>query len=78
MISTTLLFLLPLLGPVDQCGVQDQYCQLHGRVRFVDAFADYRIQFVDMLPDARVMFVTDFQSSTSQCFPWMPLNEKDC
>lgn len=35
-------------------------CQLKGRVKFVNAFPDYKIQFVNAFPDAKVKFVESF------------------
>ena len=41
-------------------GKKAAYCQLHGKVKFVSAFPDYKIQIVDAFPDAKVKMVDAF------------------
>lgn len=58
--------LLSTLGPwvsAEACSADEakpRPCELHGRVKFVEAFADYKIELVTAFPDARVKLVESF------------------
>jgi len=58
--------LLAALGPwasAEECTEEEptrRPCELHGKVKFVNHFADYKIKFVTVFPDARVKFVESF------------------
>lgn len=52
---------------IDKACTQDGK-KLHGRVKVVDAFADFEVKVVDAFPDLRVKVVTAFPDS---CGEWM-------
>lgn len=47
---------------------KDDVCKLHGKVKFVDSFPDYKIQIVDSFPDIKVKQVTSFPDKPGE---WM-------
>jgi hypothetical protein len=40
---------------------------LHGKVQFVESFADFKIEYVESFPDLKVKFVTSFPD---ECGEW--------
>ena len=53
-------------------------CTLAGRVKFVDAFADYRIRFVEAFPDIRVQYVESFPDEPGRCRSWRAFRTLRC
>lgn len=47
-------------------GKAGRACQLHGKVKFVSAFADYKVQMVDAFPDVKVQMVSAFPDQPGQ------------
>lgn len=47
-------------------GKAGRACRLHGKVKFVTAFPDYKIQMVSAFPDVKVQMVSAFPNQPGQ------------